>query len=246
VPKPQGFGRAVRSAPVRIALVGATGLLGRKMISLSSASDIVRIVGLARREVELPQGARIEMFVAQTPWWGEVLDGVRPQALICALGTTWAKAGRSEERFREVDYDLIVNTAKQARAAQVPNLVLISAAGADPRAKMLYLKVKGETEAELSSLGFKRLDILRPGLLKGAREDDWRPLEFAAKLVSPLAEPLLPEHMAKFRTIDADVVSQAALQLSMRKAAGRYTHDNDAMMRAAREWRARVDGHPVG
>ena len=82
--------------PVRIALVGATGLVGRRVIELASAGDEVRIVGIARREVPLPPGARMEMFVAEPAKWGEVLDAVRPRALICALGTTWKKAGRDE------------------------------------------------------------------------------------------------------------------------------------------------------
>jgi uncharacterized protein YbjT (DUF2867 family) len=234
------FGRASAIPnPVRIGLVGATGLLGRRMIEISSAGDQVRIVGIARREVTLPKGARMEMFVAETSKWGEVLEAVVPRTLICALGTTWKKAGRDEEAFRAVDHDLVMQTAEAAVKAGVSNMVLISSAGADPTQKNFYLRVKGEVEREISKVGFKRLDILRPGLLKGSRENDLRPAELLARIASPIVDPLVPTKFAMFRSVEADLVAEAALGLSLRKAAGRFTHDNDAMKRAAREWRAK-------
>ena len=230
-----------RSGPVRLALVGATGLIGGRLIAISSAGERCRIVGIARREVPLPSGARVEVFVAEPDKWGEVFEAVRPRALISALGTTWKKAGRDEAAFRAVDQELIVRTAQAAQKAGVPNMVLVSAAGADPRAKSLYMRVKGETEALVSKIGFKRLDILRPGLLKGERSDDWRLLERIALVASPLTDPFLPEKWAQYRSIEADIVAEAALYLAQRRAQGRFTHDNEAMKRAAREWRSRRD-----
>jgi uncharacterized protein YbjT (DUF2867 family) len=223
--------------PVRIALVGATGLVGRRVIELASAGDEVRIVGIARREVPLPPGARMEMFVAEPAKWGEVLDAVRPRALICALGTTWKKAGRDEAAFRAVDHDLVLATAETAKRAGVPNMVVVSAAGADARSKSLYMRVKGETEEALSRVGFKRLDILHPGLLRGTRTDDLRFAERAAIIAAPLIDPLLSGSWQRFRSIDAGLVAEAALGLALRRAGGRFTHDNEAMRRAAREWR---------
>lgn len=233
--------RAVPHAPVRIGLVGATGLIGQRLIEISSAGDQARMVGIARREVKLPKGARVEMFVADPSKWGEVLEAVRPRALICALGTTWKKAGRDEAAFREVDHDLVLTTARDAQKAGVANMVLVSSAGADPRSKNLYLRTKGEVENEVSRVGFKRLDILRPGLLKGARRDDLRPVEALAQFASPVIDPLLPAKWEMFRSIDADIVCEAALGLALRKAQGRFTHGNEAIKRAAREWRARSE-----
>jgi uncharacterized protein YbjT (DUF2867 family) len=223
--------------PVRIALVGATGLVGRKVIELSSAGDDVRIVGIARREAPLPPGARMEMFVAETDRWSEVLEAVRPRALICALGTTMKKAGGDEAAFRAVDFDLVLATAQAAHRAGVPNMVLVSAAGADARSKSFYMRVKGEAEDAVSRVGFKRLDILAPGLLRGERVDDLRLAERAAIVAAPLIDPLLSGKWERFRSIDAALVAEAALGLAMRRAGGRLTHDNEAMRRAAREWR---------
>jgi len=222
---------------VRVALAGATGLVGREVIATASRGDEVRLLGIARREAPLPPGARMEMFVSDPGKWGDVLRAVRPRALICALGTTWKKAGRNEAAFRAVDHDLVLATAEAARRAGVPNMVLISAAGADARSKSLYMRVKGETEEALSRVGFKRLDILRPGLLRGTREDDLRLAERAALIAAPLIDPLLSGAWERYRSISAALVAEAALGLALRRAGGRFTHDNEAMRRAAREWR---------
>lgn len=223
--------------PVRVALVGATGLIGRRVIEIASAGDDVRIVGIARREAALPPGARMEMFVAEPDKWGEVFEAVRPRALICALGTTWKKAGRDEAAFRAVDHDLVIATAQAAQSAGVQNMVVVTAAGANAHAKSLYMRVKGETEEALSKIGFKRLDILHPGLLRGERVDDLRFAERAALLAAPLIDPLLSGSWERYRSIDAGLVAEAALGLALRRAGGRFTHDNEAMRRAAREWR---------
>ena len=222
---------------MRIALVGATGLVGRRVIEIASAGDEVRIVGIARREAPLPPGARMEMFVSDPGKWGDVLEAVRPRALICALGTTWKKAGRDEAAFRAVDHDLVLATAEAAKRAGVPNMVVVTAAGADARSKTLYMRVKGETEDALSRVGFKRLDILHPGLLRGERPDDLRFAERAAIIAAPLIDPLLSGKWERYRSIDAGLVAEAALGLALRRAGGRFTHDNEAMRRAAREWR---------
>lgn len=225
------------AGPARVALVGATGLVGRRVIEVASLGDEARIVGIARREAPLPPGARMEMFVAEPDKWGEVLEAVRPRALICALGTTWKKAGRDEAAFRAVDHDLVLATAQAAKAAGVPNMVLVSAAGADARSKAFYMRVKGEVEAAVSRVGFKRVDILHPGLLRGERSSDRRLLERLGILASPLIDPLMPRKWEQYRSIDAGLVAEAALGLALRRAGGRFTHDNEAMRRAAREWR---------
>lgn len=219
----------------RIALIGATGLIGRRVIEAASTANDVRLIGLARREAPLPEGARMEMFVAEPAKWGEVMEAVRPRALICALGTTWRKAGKDEVAFRAVDHDLVLASAADAIKAGVTNMVVVSAAGADRQSKNRYMRTKGEVEAALSTMGFKRLDILRPGLLRGPRPDDWRLAERLALTAAPITDALLMGSWRRFGSIEARDVAAAALRLATRSAPGRFSHDNDAMRRAARE-----------
>jgi uncharacterized protein YbjT (DUF2867 family) len=222
------------SDPLRVVLVGATGLVGQAVIAESLGREDLRLTAVARRETPLPRGARMEVFVAEPSHWGEVIEAVRPKAVICALGTTWNKAGRDEAAFRAVDQELVLATARAAKAHGVERFVAVSSTGADAASRTFYLRVKGEVERELAAIRFPRLDILRPGLLRGARGGERRPAERLAMVLSLLADRLLHGKYRALRSIRAESVAQAALALASRKAAGRFVHDNDAIMRAAR------------
>ncbi len=219
---------------LRICVVGATGLIGRTVIEECIGREDVRLSAIARREVPLPRGIRMELFVAEPDKWGEVIEAVRPTAVICAIGTTWKKAGGDESAFRAVDEELVLATARAAKQRGVERFVTISSAGADPMSKTFYLRVKGEVERELAKLRLPRLDILRPGLLLGARENDRRPGERLGIMAAPLANLFLHGKYRQYRGIRASLVAQAALALAKSAARGRFVHDNDGILRAAK------------
>lgn len=193
----------------------------------------LKLVALTRREAPMPRGVRMEMLVAETSGWPEAVAAIAPDAVICALGTTMHRAG-SEEAFRAVDYDLVLSLAKAAREAEVANFVLVSSVGADAHGKAFYLRVKGEIEAAVTKLRFRRLDILRPGLLRGRRGQERRAAERFGIIASPVTDLLLHGDSRRYRSIDARVVATAAIQCAREKAQGRWMHDNDAIRRAAR------------
>lgn len=222
------------SEPLRIALFGGSGLVGSHIIRLCVGREDLRLAAVARGELALPPGARMEVFVAEPAKWGEVIEALRPAAVISALGTTWRKAGKEEAAFRAVDQELVLAVAGAAKTHGVERFVSISSAGADPHAKSFYLKVKGETDRALAKLGFGRLDVLRPGLLRGKRSGERRIGERAGIVLSPLVNPLLTGRWRAYRAINAETVARAALYLAMRPARGRFVHDNDAILRAAR------------
>lgn len=218
----------------RIALVGATGLIGRKVMETCVAREDLRLTAVSRREAPLPKGARMEMFVAQPEKWGEVFEAVKPVSLICALGTTWRKSGKDEEQFRAVDQELVLKVAHAALRAGVKRFVTISSVGADALSSNFYLKVKGETDRELMHMKFDRLDILRPGLLRGFRGMDMRPAEQMGQILSPLANLALHGGMRRYRAIPAQRVAEACIALAMRKAGGKFRHEYDAIVQAAK------------
>ena len=222
------------SDAIRIAIIGATGLIGSTVIEQCIGREDVRLTGIARREAKLPRGIRMELFVAEPAKWGEVIDAVRPKAIICALGTTWKKAGEDEAAFRAVDQDLVLDTARAAKELGVERFVHVSSVGADPLSKTFYLRVKGEVERELTKIRFDRLDIMRPGLLRGTRENDPRTAERLGIAVAPVANLFLHGKYRQYRGIKAEHVAQAALALAKRAARGRFVHDNDGIIRAAK------------
>ena len=222
------------SEPVRIALFGASGMIGSEIIRLCVGREDVRLSAIARSELALPPGARMEVFVAQPDKWSEVIEALSPTSVISALGTTWKKSGKDEAAFRAVDQELVLAVARAAKAHGVERFVSISSAGADPYTDNFYLKVKGEADRDLAKVGIGRLDVLRPGLLRGKRGGERRVGERLGILLSPLINPFLGGRWRQYRAIDAETVARAALYLAMRPARGRFVHDNDAIHRAAR------------
>lgn len=216
---------------MRVVLVGATGLVGRAVMEQSIGRHDVRLAALARRRLPLPTGARMEMFVADTSHWAETIHALKPAAVICALGTTWRKAGEDEREFRAVDQGLVLHVARTAKDAGVRQFIAVSSAGADRASRYLYLRVKAEVEDELSKLRFDRLDILRPGLLKGRRIDDKRPMERMMMLASPLLDMLLWGKHAAYRSITDRKLAQVIFRLLHQKPNGRFVHDNEAIDR---------------
>lgn len=218
----------------RVLLVGATGLVGTRIMQACVGRSDLRLIALTRREAPMPQGARMEMLVADPAEWEQSLATVAPDAVICALGTTWRRAGRDEAAFRAVDQELVLRVARAAKATGVSNFVLVSSVGADMASRTLYLRLKSEVETALRKLRFHRLDILRPGLLRGPRSGDRRPAERLAIILSPLLNLVLHGERRRLRAIDAGIVARAALEGAKEKARGTFVHEHDAILRLER------------
>ena len=138
------------SKVTRIALVGASGMVGTALISLAVGRPDLRIVAVARRELNLPDGARMEVLLADPANWGDAIAATGADVLVSALGTTWRKSGKDEAAFRAIDETLVLDCAKAAKAAGMRQMIAISSVGADPAAKNFYLRVKGEAEQKLT------------------------------------------------------------------------------------------------
>uniref|UniRef100_A0A673M425 Protein HTATIP2 n=1 Tax=Sinocyclocheilus rhinocerous TaxID=307959 RepID=A0A673M425_9TELE len=95
----------------------------------------------------------------------------------CCLGTTKAKAGA--EGFVRVDHDYVLKSAELAKAGGCSHFHLESSKGADKTSSFLYLKTKGQVEAEIEDL-FERFSIYRPAVLLVDREES-RPAEWVAQ-----------------------------------------------------------------
>lgn len=221
------------SRPVRICLVGATGLVGTALVQACLGRRDVRLTAVSRRELDLPPGARMEVLLADPARWDDAIAGARPDVLVCALGTTWAASGKDEAAFRAVDQELVLDCARWGVEAGVRHLILVSSVGADMAAKSVYLRVKGEVEGALAKSGYARLDILRPGLLLGARAER-RPLERLAQIFAPLIDRLLLGGLSRYRSIRAATLAEAILALAHNRVRGRFVHEHEALLRAIR------------
>ena len=224
------------SDPLCILVLGASGLVGQAVLRLAVGHADLRLKAVARAEVPLPPGARMEVLVAPVDGWGQAIAECRPSHVICALGTTIRQQGGNREAFAAIDRDLVLRAAMQAKGAGARGFVVVSSVGADAASKNCYLRTKGEMEAGLEKIGFDRLDVLRPGLLRGRRSGDFRLAERLGIITAPLFNLVLNGKWRPYRAIRAEVVAAAALQACREKAPGRFVHLHDDMLRLAGRW----------
>ena len=207
-------------------LVGATGLVGSAILALLLGDDrFGAVVVLARRTTGATSPKLREHLVdfdAPSSFTGLL----RGDVLFSALGTTLRAAGSREAQYR-VDHDTQLRIATAARRNGVPTFVLVSSAGASPRSRVFYSRMKGELERDVEALGFERTRVLRPGLLDGERAEVRMGERVALGLLRPLS-PILP---ASARPVRADVVARAAIASAFGLASGVVRYEPEEIFR---------------
>lgn len=203
---------------MRVAHVGATGLIGRQLWPLLEKSH--ELLVLSRRSSGVGREKLGEMAE-----WPALLAGEKVDVAVSTLGTTWKKTG-TWEKFAAVDRDAVLAFARAARAAGARHFLTVSSSGADPASRNRYLKLKGEVEQELAAIGFERLDILRPGLLLGERPNDRRVLERLGILLDPVSRLFLGGPLDRYAGIEAVAVARAMAALVERREPGLFRHHN--------------------
>jgi uncharacterized protein YbjT (DUF2867 family) len=208
----------------RLLIFGATGLVGRQVLQISLADNsIQQVVAPTRRP--LPADPKIlnpaidfESLPESAEWWNA-------DAVICALGTTIRQA-RSQAQFRHVDHDYAMAVARLARRAGTPTFALVSSLGANPKSGNFYLRVKGEVERNLESVGFPSLTILRPSLLDGGPRPDKRLGESISIPLARLFAPLIPR---RYRAITTLKVARALLTAATTARPGTHILESDEL-----------------
>lgn len=208
----------------KAAIVGATGLVGRKV--LEELGDRVTTHAWVRSPASLPNGV-VAHVSPVPPSSSDVFWSV--DILFVALGTTIAKAG-SRAAFERIDYGMVVECARKARDAGCTTLALVSAAGADSRSGIFYNAVKGRAEEVVLQMAFPRVVFARPSLLLGQRSEvRWGEL-VARKVLGPV-RALLPASVRPVRDVEvARALVNAALNPSW---AGARILRNAELLRAA-------------
>lgn len=103
-----------------------------------------------------------------------------------SIGTTIKVAG-SQEKFFEIDHDLVIGFAAWANRLGAKKFLYVSAMGADSTSSIFYNKVKGETEEDLKTFPFDYLGVFRPSLLLGNRHE----FRLGEKVATILMKPMV-------------------------------------------------------
>jgi uncharacterized protein YbjT (DUF2867 family) len=184
-------------------VIGSTGLIGKKLIFELAKKDS-EVIAIARRSISnLPENVSL----LEINFDDFLENGSLPYCdhIYICLGTTIKKAG-SQSEFKKVDFDYCVSFAKKAREAGATKISLVSSVGASPYAKNFYLKIKGEVEEEIKKIDFQYINIFRPSLLLGRREEN-RFLEKIGQNLSSIINLFLIGSLRKYKSIKSSNVA---------------------------------------
>ncbi|XP_077568610.1 oxidoreductase HTATIP2 isoform X2 [Stigmatopora nigra] len=163
-------------------VLGASGETGKMLLQELQLRNIFsKITLIGRRQLNF-EGKEFDNLVQKVVDFEKLDDYAEAfqghDVGYCCLGTTKAKAGT--QGFIRVDHDYVLKSAELAKAGGCTQFHLESSRGADKGSSFLYLKVKGQVEADINALDFDRYAIYRPGVLLVDRQES-RPAEWLAR-----------------------------------------------------------------
>jgi uncharacterized protein YbjT (DUF2867 family) len=221
---------------VRILIFGATGMVGLGVLrECLAAADVEQVTTIGRSTVEQAH-PKLTQIVHR-----ELTDyrAIEPQlsgfdACFFCLGVS--SAGMSEDAYRRLTCDVTLAAAK-VLARLNPDLVFtyVSGAGTDSTetGRVMWARVKGKTENDLSRLPLAGVYLFRPGVIRplhGIRSKTASYRVFYA-LTGPLLallRALMPNTI-----LDTEVIGRAMLNAA-RRGAGRATLETGDIARLAR------------
>lgn len=212
-------------------VIGATGLVGKALVDqLCTNECFEKIITVTRRSVEYSSNKIINKIINKVVNFDELekyRDVFKGDILFSCMGTTAKQAGSFQEQ-RKVDVEYQYNVAKLSSENGVGHYVLVSSSGANAKSVSPYLRMKGELENEIFLLSFKRISILQPSLLVGARES-FRLGESLASVSLPIIcrLPLLK----RFRPISGSDVAKKMVLISLTSGSSKEVFKLDEIFR---------------
>jgi len=213
------------------AVFGTTGLIGNHLSQLLSQNpEYGKVFAYSRKQPDSLPG-KIE-HVPFDPIHVKIPEGI-DDVFVC-LGTTMKQAG-SKEAFRNVDYEMVVEIAKQAKASSVKHFIVISSLGANPSSNNFYLKTKGEMEETVKQYDFDYCGILRPSLLLGNRKE-FRFGEKFAIIFFKIFSFIFVGPLKKYKGIKAEDVAKGMIMLA-KSGIGKVTVESNIIKKIADEYK---------
>lgn len=223
---------ASQSNKIKVALIGATGAIGKEIVRAAKNDPRLEELCLVVRK-RLDEWKDEDFKCKLKIIAMDNFDDMEPlkeqlkgyDSLICTLGTR-VKVG--EELFKKVDYHYPIEFAKVGVACGAHFYGLLSSHGAKASSWFLYMKTKGEVERDIAKVGVPQLNIYRPGLLLN-RDNDERIGEKIGAFI-PFLSKIESSDVGK-------VMLDQAIKASQAKTTGSKLLTNDELVQYARSIR---------
>lgn len=205
-------------------IAGATGLIGGHLLEEllnDPYFETVRI--LIRRPIELTH-PKLEKKIIDFNDSDSLLVGLsNSNVVFCSVGTTQKKVKGDKKIYRRIDYDIPVSLARFSKMVGCEKFILVSSVGANSKSNNFYIKLKGEVEDTVKTIGLRSLHIMRPSFLLGERKE-FRLGESIGKPLMQVFSFVIP---ARYRAIQAKDVARAMAAIAKAKNEGVFSYEHD-------------------
>ncbi|ASU32268.1 Rossmann-fold NAD(P)-binding domain-containing protein [Mucilaginibacter xinganensis] len=206
-------------------IAGASGLVGNELLHiLLTNPGYDEVLVLVRRELPLKHG-KLKQLIVDFDKISDYQAEITGEAFFCCLGSTKKKTPNLAD-YRKVDHDYPLQLAQIALANGIGQYHLVSAMGAEVKSGNFYMRLKGETEADIINTGLPGLYIYRPAMLTGERTED-RPLERFLTPIMKVIDLFLIGNLKKYRSIAAKTVAIVMYKQSLKNKAGTFIYASD-------------------
>lgn len=152
-----------------ILIFGATGMVGQSVLrECLEAAEVRRVVAVGRTPTDITHPRLTDLVTPDLTDLRAIGAQLAPfDACFFCLGVS--SIGLSEPDYTRITYDLTMSVARTlVRANPQMTFVYVTGAGTDSseKGKSMWARVKGRTENELRTLGFKAAYMFRPGVIQ--------------------------------------------------------------------------------
>ncbi|MFQ3215078.1 MAG: hypothetical protein ACJAT1_000435 [Marivirga sp.] len=153
---------------MKVIITGATGMVGKGLL-LECLDDpqITQVLTVGRTTLSLAHPKLKELIKKDFLDYSDVTDELRGYDA-CYLCMGVSAAGLSEAQYRKLTYDYTISLATSLYNLN-PDMVCcyVSGQGTDSseKGKSTWARIKGKTENDLLSMGFKAAYMFRPGAI---------------------------------------------------------------------------------
>ncbi|QKJ86066.1 NAD(P)H-binding protein [Paramixta manurensis] len=201
---------------MKVLILGATGMVGQGvLLACLQSTQVKEILLLVRRSPTLViDDPRVRIVVCSDLSKVDSLADAGCDVDACFFCIGVSAVGMEEARYRQITYDMTLNVARQlANSRPEMTFIYVSGSGADSseQGRVMWARVRGQTENALRQLPFKQVIIFRPGIIipgKGIRSST-RLYRWTYRLLGPLF--LLIRPWSKGTILTTEVVGKAML-----------------------------------
>lgn len=151
-------------------LLGATGNVGRSIVELLIKNPLCKkVVVVTRRKTDAFADTKLsEIVVNMDRLEDEVSSYAQGMDIaLAAFGVGRGSASMPEDQVRKIEIAYPQAFCRAAKAGGTSVCGVMTAMGADPTSRIKYVRIIGEKEKAVESVGFDFLSLYRPSVILG-------------------------------------------------------------------------------